>query len=316
MQISSLIEALADGEFHSGSELGERLGVSRTAIWKALDRLTDFGLACESYRGKGYRLNRPLDLLSLSTIKSTSRAVAGGTASVATMLSCESTNQSVRVLDGVEAYQVLLSEQQTAGKGRRGKKWVSPFAQNLYMSICFDWYGGAAALQGLSIVAGVAVAEMLTANGVPNVGLKWPNDIWINGDKVAGILVELEGEATSKWKVTLGVGVNVMMTDVDGGGIDQVWTNAGGHLSVSRSGLAADLIDCLCGALDQFKAGGFSAFSKRYAQFDALKGESVKLLGPDVVGEVCGIDEQGGLLMKVDDVVSVYHAGELSVRVQ
>jgi len=314
MQISSLLLALSDGEFHSGSDLGRRLGVSRTAIWKALDHLSDFGLEYESYRGKGYRLLAPLDLLSIADISAASSSVISGVADFQTSLSCESTNQSVRELSGDSPYQVFISEQQTAGRGRRGKNWVSPFAQNIYMSVCFDWYAGAAALQGLSIVAGVVVAELLVAKGVSEVGLKWPNDIWLGSDKVSGILVELEGEATSKWRVTLGVGLNVQMSVKCGMDIGQSWANVGDHLRCSRSVLAAHMIDALCDGLEEFKLRGFDAFVDRYAALDVLRGREVKLLGPEVEGVVVGVDQQGGLLLDVSGVEQVFHAGELSVR--
>ncbi len=316
MEISSLMQALSDGEFHSGSELGALLGVSRTAIWKALDRLAEYGLEYESHRGKGYRLLRPLDLLDLQRTTSALPSRAQSLVDVHNVLSCGSTNASVHdCLSGGDArYVALLSEQQTAGRGRRGRSWCSPFAENIYLSVLFDWYKGAAELQGLSIVAGVAVAELLADEGVAGVGLKWPNDVWISGKKVAGILVELEGEVTSGWRVTLGLGLNTHMSQASADDIDQPWTAVSEFVDLQRSEFAAKLIDRLVSSIEEFAAMGFSSFISRYDMFDALRGRSVDLHGPDVQGLVAGIDVNGALLLEIDSGVVAFHAGELSVR--
>jgi len=316
MQISSLIQALADGEFHSGSQLGAQLGVSRTAIWKALDRLDEFGLRYESHRGKGYRLCSPLDLLDLERVHSLLSSNVRSRVLLESVLSCPSTNSSVHQLQRQmdKPYTALFAEQQTSGRGRRGKSWQSPFAENIYLSMAMDWAKGPAALQGLSIVVGVVLAELLAEEGVPDVGLKWPNDVWVGRQKIAGILIELEGEVTTSWRVTLGLGLNTHMSKEAGESIDQPWTALSEFVSVRRSDLAAKLIERLCEALDHFSEHGFSLFRERYQEFDALHGEQVRLLGPEIEGVVRGVDDVGALLLEVDGAIRPYHAGELSVR--
>lgn len=316
MHISSLIKALSDGEFHSGSDLGVLLGVSRTAIWKALDRLAEYGLEYESHRGKGYRLLRPLDLLDLQEIISVLPPNTQPLVAIHNALSCGSTNESVHNCEkrGSERYIALLAEQQTAGRGRRGRAWCSPFAENIYLSVLFDWDHGAAELQGLSIVAGVAVAELLEGEGVPDVGLKWPNDVWVAGKKVAGILVELEGEVTSGWRVTLGLGLNTHMSQGSADSIDQPWAAVCDFMDVRRSDFAAKLIDRLVCSIEEFAVSGFAPFVSRYDKFDVLRGREVDLHGPDVRGSVVGIDLTGALLLETSSGVEPFHAGELSVR--
>lgn len=315
MQISSLISALSDGQYHSGSDLGALLGVSRTAIWKALDRLQEFGLEYESQKGKGYRLLQSLDLIDLSMLEQKLPSAIANDLSVHHVLSCSSTNSDIHALvDACRRYTILFSEQQTAGRGRRGRNWFSPFAENLYMSMCFSWAKGPLALQGLSIVVGVAVAELLVEEGVDGVGVKWPNDVWINGKKVAGILIELEGEVTSSWRVTLGLGLNTHMSAVSGVDIDQPWTSLAEYIDVKRTDLAAKLVQKLVLALDDFVATGFQGFTGRYSSLDALGGRRVLLHGPEVEGVVRGVDVDGALLLETDTGLHSFHAGEISVR--
>jgi BirA family biotin operon repressor/biotin-[acetyl-CoA-carboxylase] ligase len=315
MQISSLISALADGQYHSGSDLGALLGVSRTAIWKALDRLQEFGLEYESQKGKGYRLLQSLDLIELSMLEQKLPSAIADDLSVHHVLSCSSTNSDIHdLVDGRQRYTILFSEQQTAGRGRRGRNWCSPFAENLYMSMCFSWAKGPLALQGLSIVVGVALAELLVDEGVEGVGVKWPNDVWINGKKVAGILIELEGEVTSSWRVTLGLGLNTHMSAVSGADIDQPWTCLSEYIDVKRTDLAAKLVQKLVLALDEFVATGFQSFARRYLSLDALGGKRVLLHGPEVEGVVRGVDIDGALLLETDKGLNSFHAGEISVR--
>ncbi len=315
MQITSLIRALSDGQFHSGSELGALLGVSRTAIWKALDHLKEFELEYESHRGKGYRLLSPLDLLDMAAVKASLPESVSKSIALHHVLSCTSTNGDVhKYLNSDAPYTVLFAEQQTSGRGRRGRAWCSPFAENLYMSMCFEWVKGTSELQGLSVVVGVAVAELLAEEGIQGVGVKWPNDVWLNGKKVAGILIELEGEVTTSWRVTLGLGLNTHMSAKNGAVIDQPWTCLAEHIDLGRADIAAKLLIKLVCGLNEFAQCGFSSFIERYDALDVLAGESVVLHGPDVEGVVCGVDLNGALLLQTEVGLQSFHAGELSVR--
>lgn len=314
----ALLQALADGEFHSGSELGEILGVSRTAVWKSLQKLEALGLRVETVKGRGYRLERALDLLDASRILSALPELARSMLELRVFQCTSSTNSDASAWLGsstTDAYCVVLAEQQTAGRGRHGRVWVSPFAQNLYLSLAYELKGGVEALSGLSLVVGIALIRTLQALGVEDVALKWPNDVWMQGRKLAGVLVELQGEATSGWRVVIGIGLNVHMRDEDGQTIDQPWISLDAAKVVSRNELAARLIDTLLAVLHEFSRKGFAAFVAEWSAFDALAGSRVQMDGGRVVGVARGIDATGAFLLQPDQgELMVVNAGEVSVR--
>lgn len=314
----ALLQALADGEFHSGSELGEILGVSRTAVWKSLQKLEALGLRVETVKGRGYRLDCALDLLDASRILSVLSERTRSMLELRVLQSTGSTNSDASAwlnssTNGTCC--VVLAEQQTAGRGRHGRVWVSPFAQNLYVSLAYELKGGVEALSGLSLVVGIALIRTLKALGVEDVALKWPNDVWLQGRKLAGVLVELQGEATSGWRVVIGIGLNVHMRAEDGLAIDQPWISLDAAKVISRSELAARLIETLLDLLHEFSRKGFAAFVAEWSAFDALAGRRVQMDGGRLVGVACGIDAAGALLLQLDQgELLVVNAGEVSVR--
>lgn len=313
-----LLQALSDGEFHSGSELGEILGVSRTAVWKSLQKLETLGLVVETIKGKGYRLSHPLDLLDASRILSALPDITQTQLALRVLQSTASTNSDASawlVESRLHPYCVVLAEQQTAGRGRHGRTWVSPFAQNLYLSLAYELKGGVEALSGLSLVVGIALIRTLKVLGVDDVALKWPNDVWLQGRKLAGVLVELQGEATSGWRVVIGIGLNVHMREAEGAMIDQPWISLDTTKVVSRNELAARLIETLLLVLHEFACKGFAAFVAEWAAVDALAGKHIQLDGGRVAGVAMGIDATGALLLQQESGgLLVVNAGEVSVR--
>lgn len=315
MELRSILNLLSDGEFHSGSDLGRTLGVSRTAVWKALGQLEELRLPLESVKGRGYRLLRPLDLLCGKSIQSYMAAQAVENISIEVLLSTDSTNTHLleKQLEG-NLYESCLAEYQTAGKGRRGRKWVSPFARNIYLSIAFNLDGGAEALSGLSLVVGLSVVKTLASLGVSGVELKWPNDVWLSGRKLAGILVELHGEATTSWRVVVGLGLNVDMRPEDAEVIEQAWSALSEVSDIGRNELAGNLLSGLYCDLERFKLGGFKDFLSDWNKFDALAGKVVEINSGAIVGIARGVDLSGALLLEVDGALSAVNAGEVSVR--
>lgn len=316
MDARALISLLSDGEFHSGSELGAKLGVSRAAVWKALGRLEEYGLQVKSIKGKGYRLDGGLSLLAEDKLKAWLPIQVQQNITLDVLLSVNSTNQYLMDVEAVQesAYRVVLAEQQTSGRGRRGRSWVSPFAKNIYMSVGFELQGGVEALAGLSLVVGLAVIRAIKACSDADAQLKWPNDVWLEGKKAAGILVELQGEATTGWSVIVGLGVNVDMTETQAGNIDQPWIALGSYLSCGRSEFAAELIAQLVVVLDEFKVSGLKAFLQEWQSVDLLFGREVSMSGSGVTGVAQGIDESGALRLKTAEGVVSVNAGEVSVR--
>lgn len=192
-----IVRLLADGELHSGAAIAARLGISRTAVWKAVRKAADqFGLDLESWRGKGYRLREPLQLLDISLIRNAlPSSVQQQIGRIDLLDDVDSTNSWLMRCagDGAPGGSVCLAERQRAGRGRHGRSWVSPFGANIYLSILWRYPLAPAQLGGLSLAAGVAVARALAAAGAQQIGVKWPNDLHWRRRKLAGLLLEVAG---------------------------------------------------------------------------------------------------------------------------
>jgi BirA family biotin operon repressor/biotin-[acetyl-CoA-carboxylase] ligase len=315
MELYSLLSLLSDGEFHSGSELGVSLNVSRTSIWKALGQLSDINLEIETVKGKGYRLVNPLDLLSSSEVSEQLSPAQLSSLELNLPFSVDSTNAwliSNSVLG--KEFNVCMAEYQTDGKGRRGRSWVSPFGRNIYLSLGFDLSGGVDALSGLSLVVGLAVVKALKKLGVVNPQLKWPNDVLIDGKKIAGILVELQGEATTSWRVITGIGLNVAMNDNEGRDIDQPWARLRDYVDDSRSKIAGVLIAELLEVFTEFKSKGFAGFIDEWSAYDALAGQQVTVNSGAMSGKVLGVDRSGALMLETQSGQELVNAGEVTIR--
>lgn len=328
MSLSPLLHTIADGEFHSGEELARLLGVSRTAVWKQLQKIQlATGLHLESVKGRGYRLRQTLELLDRERIV----AAAGPLlAQLEVHEQIDSTNRLAltRAQEGCGRGHVIVAEQQTAGRGRRGRQWVSPFGCNIYCSAIWEFDGGAAALEGLSLAVGVAVARALTAVGVHDVGLKWPNDVVWGGRKLAGILLEMVGDAAGRCQVVIGIGINVAMADsAQTTQIDQPWVDVRTALAgapapdpVSRSHLRNRLLGALLQqllpTLQQFEREGFAAMRAAWSELDSFRGRDVVVhLGERlVVGVAVGVGASGALLVDTDSGRQEFHGGEVSLR--
>lgn len=318
MNLNRLLSLLSDGEFHSGSELGRLVGVSRTSIWKAIPSLQELNVPVEVVKGKGYRVQGGLDLLDKNKILSMLPCNIKERVNLDILLSHSSTNDYLASFkESVhQNYHICLAEHQTAGRGRRGKVWVSPFAKNISFSAGFLLGGGVEVLSGLSLVVGVAVAKTLESLGIKNVGLKWPNDVFVGDKKIAGILLELSGEATTNWNVICGIGLNVHMDKNDGVSIDQEWCSLTDSISIERNFVISKLLAQLVEVLELFKVEGFQSFMSEWARFDVLSGEKVVVTPNGVEGYVVGVNMQGALLIKSVNGEHVINAGEVSVRKQ
>ncbi|WP_133079708.1 bifunctional biotin--[acetyl-CoA-carboxylase] ligase/biotin operon repressor BirA [Pseudomonas sp. RL_5y_Pfl2_69] len=310
----TLLKLLKDGRFHSGQALGAALGVSRSAVWKQLQHLeSDLNLSIHKVRGRGYQLAAPLELLELDQL-------AASPWPVAISHSLDSTNaEALRAVDrGVTAPFVILAERQTAGRGRRGRKWVSPFAENIYYSLVLRMDGGMRQLEGLSLVVGLAVLSALRAVGVSDAGLKWPNDVLVSNKKIAGILLELVGDPADVCHVVLGIGINVNMRVASE--VDQAWTSVflESGVATNRNELVSKLSDSLRMYLKRHELSGFSAIQSEWEQNHLWQGREVSLIAGvhQVNGTVMGIDRQGALRMSVNGEEKVFSGGELSLRLR
>jgi len=309
----TLISILADGEFHSGEQLGESLGMSRAGINKHIQTLRDWGVDVFTVPGKGYSLPEPIQLLDETFIR---REVEQG--SVAVLPVIDSTNQYLLDrLAGLQSGDACVAEYQQAGRGRRGRKWISPFGANLYISMYWRLEQGPAAAIGLSLVIGIVMTEVLRDLGADQVRVKWPNDLYLQDRKLAGILVELTGKTGDAAQIVIGAGVNLAMRNAQAGDINQGWINlqeAG--VRIDRNVLAARLITELRSALHCFEQEGLAPFLPRWEVLDNFINRPVKLIigEKEIFGISRGIDSQGALLLEQDGVVKPWVGGEISLR--
>ena len=211
-----LLQILSDGEYHSGEELGQLLGISRTAIWKQMQKVESLGLPVDSQKGCGYRISGGLDLLFHDDVHGQLSQKAKG---LLKKLEIESTVASTNELAKQRAETenasglVVLAEQQTQGRGRRGRQWVSPYGCNLYLSLVWGFDGGVSALEGLSLAVGIAVQKAVARIGGQSLELKWPNDLLWQQRKIGGILLEVIGDPAGFCQVIIGIGLNVDMPE-------------------------------------------------------------------------------------------------------
>ncbi|MBD9479255.1 bifunctional biotin--[acetyl-CoA-carboxylase] ligase/biotin operon repressor BirA [Pseudoxanthomonas sp. PXM02] len=314
-----LLQRLIEGPV-SGDVLARDAGLTRAAMWKRIEALREGGVRIDAQAGRGYTLAEPVELLDVDRIRTQIRsATASALSSLDVAWSLDSTNSELLRRKAPErGVEALLAEQQTGGRGRRGRQWASPIASNLYLSLSRQFSGGLARLGGLSLVVGVAVAEALRQAGYGDVGVKWPNDLLAHGRKLGGILVEGGGEHGGPVRAVIGIGVNVRMPSTVAATIDQAWTDLAGLADglPSRNALAARLLDALLPALDQFDADGLPPFLARYAALDVLAGRAVNVHGPqgDEHGVADGIGDDGALRVRMGATVRQVHAGEVSVR--
>ncbi|MDF1764647.1 MAG: biotin--[acetyl-CoA-carboxylase] ligase, partial [Oleibacter sp.] len=241
--LNTLLGILADGQFHSGEALGEALGVSRAAVWKQLKKLEDLDIPYSSVKGKGYRLHDQIELLDSERIR---QQLHQRLDILEVLLDVNSTNTYLfeRANNHMGKRYAVFAEKQHHGRGRRGRQWVSPFGKNIYLSLLVSFSGGMAVLEGLSLVTAIAVEKALARLGIEGVGLKWPNDIYAQGKKLAGILLEVTGEYNSHCQVVIGIGLNLSLSEHDAETIDQPWVDLRSlKANLSRNDVAAILLD-------------------------------------------------------------------------
>jgi BirA family biotin operon repressor/biotin-[acetyl-CoA-carboxylase] ligase len=325
-ELLQLIDALAAGEWCSGETLAAQAGITRAALAKRMEHLREWGLVVETQPGLGYRLERPLDRLNAAELRDLLAAsTRARLRSIEGVARTDSTNERLLEADAGGDPQALFAELQTAGRGRRGRAWRSPFAANLYFSLAWTFPAWPPQLGTVSLAVGIVCAKVLRALGAGAVMLKWPNDLRVGDAKLGGILIEQRGEAGGACRLVIGIGVNVAMTPQQAGTLDQAWTSVdrevahGGRTAITRNALAAALLDALVSMLARFERDGFTPFAADWGEFDAAIDRPVRILGvePPLEGVARGIDRDGALIVETGDGRRHHlHAGEVSVRLQ
>lgn len=316
-----LLSILADGDFHSGTELADSLAMSRSAVWKQLSFLDELGLRYAAVSGKGYRLEKPLELLTHRMIDEVlndeTRALIS-TLEIHDQINSTNRYLAERSNQNAASGFICLAEHQTAGKGRRGRHWVSPYGNNIYLSILWRFQQGPAAISALSLAIGVAVIRALKQHQVHDVGLKWPNDIYSQGKKLGGVLIEVSGENDGPCAAVIGLGINLHLPEAEAETITQAWTDLGrvtGRTQLNRNHLAGKLLNQLVVVLEGYEKSGIKSYVEEWRSYDCLNGEPSTLFigNQQLEGIVQGIDDNGLLLMAfADGKIQAFASGEVS----
>ena len=309
-----LLNLLADGEFHSGEKIGELLGVSRTSVNNYIKALQEIGLDIYKVPGRGYQSANPIELLDETVIRTLC-----GSANVKVEQILDSTNQwLLDKIPNLNNGQTCIAEYQLAGRGRRGRTWVSPFASHLYFSYYWRFDTGIDKLSGLSLLVGIATINALEEIGIEGVSLKWPNDLYYQGKKLAGILIELNAQANEACHTVIGIGINVRMPPEQAKLIDQPWVDLTSltNGSVDRNRLSAKLITELNKLLPEYENSGLKPHLKRWFELDCFLNKPVNVLLADQnkPGICRGIDESGALLLECGGNIESFIGGEVSLR--
>jgi len=292
----------------SGAALAAELGISRAAVWKRIEALRAMGLQIKARSGHGYGLESPPEWLNADAIAAALPAVLRDElAQLDVVWSLPSTNTALLTAPLPDAgCRVLLAEHQSGGRGRHGRAWVSPLGGQLAVSVLRGFDGGLARLGGLSLVAGIAVAEALHAAGYGEVRLKWPNDVLLDGAKLTGILVERHPLPQGNSATIIGIGINVVqapsqadyaVTSLHARGF--AFTPQQIFMVLSKAwSVNFDLWD---------KGRGFVHIREKWLRFAAGLGEkiSVQMPGQRVSGWFKTIDAAGQLVIETSDNVQV-----------
>lgn len=316
IQTLRILQELSATRFCSGEAIATRLSVSRATVHNALREARALGLDIHSVTGRGYRLAEPVVWLDAEVVQA---AVGGQGFTLCVVEQIDSTN-AVLLRDakaGAAHKQVLVAEWQSAGRGRRGRQWQAMPGGALLFSVLWRFNKPMAALSGLSLAVGLALVRTLRGLGLTEVTMKWPNDILWCGRKLAGLLIELEGDVLSPASAVIGIGLNVRLPESVRAVIDQpVDDLVTAGLSVDRNHLLSAFLTVLDATLTAFEQGGFAALQAEWQAAHAYHGQAVQVeRGNETLhGMVCGVDSNGALLLDTEQGRLTLHSGEVSVR--
>lgn len=319
------MRSLADGEFHSGEQLARSLGVSRTAVWKALRKLTELGLELHAVPKRGYRLAQSVELLDAAAIeRALTPSARRRVRRAERFLSIPSTNTHLLehadlVAGGTD---FCVAEVQAAGRGRRGRTWNAPFGGSICLSMNWLFPDVPRQLSALSLAVGVGVLRALRATGARDIALKWPNDVMFEGRKLGGILIELSAEFSGPAYVVIGMGLNYRLTagarrELHAAGIEAADVHeATGAALVGRNALTAALVSEVAEVIAEFQQQGLRPFAREWRGADALAATAARVSYGEQIyrGIARGIDEDGALLLETPGQLLRFTSGEVSVR--
>jgi BirA family biotin operon repressor/biotin-[acetyl-CoA-carboxylase] ligase len=314
-----ILKLLADGKFHSGEDIAQHFNVSRATIWNALQHAESLGIEIFSVRGRGYKLPQALTFLDKQAIVN-NMSQQHAWLNVEVFDTLPSTNSYLMQNMGAKTHGTcVVTNLQTSGRGRRGREWQASLGASLTFSLLWRFQCGAAALSGLSLAVGVALIRGLHEIGATEAKLKWPNDILINQQKLAGILIELQGDMEGPSTAVIGIGINLQLPESVLQKIDQPVTDLNQTLAhtITPNSLMATLLKHLVDVLLTFERTGFDELRDEWAKHHAYHQQPVRMLMPDgseVNGVVQAISENGSLIVETANGLQKFMSGEISLR--
>lgn len=308
--LQNIIQLLSADQYTSGQKIADKLGVAKSTVWNMIKQLKELGVDVYSSNKRGYKLVEPVSLLDEALLNKSLSAKFSIASNV--VFSIESTNKAMlnAPFQTRFPYMLLASEIQTAGRGRRGKEWQAKAFGNLTFSLTAFYKQGLPDISDFSLKVGMAVASYLNQQGL-NAQVKWPNDVYVSGKKIAGILIELNGSFEDECRVVVGVGLNVNLSDDDL--IDQPWTSMSKELKkhINRTEVCTDLVESIINTIEQPFDHGL------WDKLDYLTQKPVTVLKGEqsIKGKAVGINEQANLLVELPSgEVQSFNGGEVSVR--
>jgi len=313
-----ILKKLADGKKHSVQALIQTFSLTFNELEEILNQLESYGLSLHSVKGDYYQLAESIELLEEKLILAQLSENNRQYLKKVDIFDCiDSTNQYLWQ-SKIQGFHACLAEYQTAGRGRQGKSWISPFAKGLCLSLKNTDISMSYPLTGLNIALAVTAARLLRNLGISNIGVKWPNDLWVQGRKLAGLLLESRIDKNI-YTIVWGIGINIFpfINEIEKS-IDQATIDLSTILgrNVSRNALAGELIESCMQTLINYRQTGLSPFLSDWQAFDLLRGNAVTLnTGKNLIhGMACGIDESGALLVQTNGQIRPYFYSDISVR--
>lgn len=296
------------GNWVSGELMSNKLAVSRAAIWKHIRKLREEGYVIESSPRKGYLLSRVSDLLIPDEIQEALDTEVFGKKDIVHFKEISSTNLIAKELaaQGAPEGTLIIAEKQTNGRGRRGRNWFSPSGDGIYVSLILRPAVSPGEAPGITLMSAVAVAEALLSLVDMEVRIKWPNDILVNGRKIAGILTEISTEMDAIDYIVVGLGLNVNMPFESFP--EEIREKATSILMVtgkrfSRIRLIQAYLRWYEKYYGMYKSGDFDSIMKRWKEFADIIGRKVMVdvIGNKYIGEITAVDNDGVLILKDDE---------------
>lgn len=317
---NSILFTLMDGKSHDRARLCGRWGISEGELDAAVGQIRKDGLIVTTVGSESLRWENPSEPLNETLISAhLSSTCKNLVSSFSLHYSLPSTSQYLRE-NASHSGAVCLAEKQTQGKGRNGRRWISPSGQNIYLSIHWQFSEPPKHVGLLSLAVGIAVARALHELGYQKVGLKWPNDLYLQGKKLGGILVDVISHAGQGMRVIIGVGLNVAM-QISEEEIDQPWTSllaANFEAAKTRNICVAAILNEAFDMLDQFAENGSAYVQKHWPDFDLAVGREVIVITEEGEnsGLGAGVDNQGRFKLQTNKELKTFHHAEVSLRLK